>query len=107
MSDVSAKIQDMKNMPWPMAFVIGTAILVIGVLAALEKDFNGVVSAILLLLVALGYAELREIKNQTNGNTANRDLEIAATRRANEELIRTLLASQPISSTPPPEGPEK
>lgn len=107
MSDFSVKIRDMKSMPWPMALVVSTALLVIGVLAGLDKDIDSVVSAFLLLLGALGYAELREIKTQTNGNTASKDLELAATRRAaeeeralarraQEELINRLLGSPPI-----------
>lgn len=97
-SDFSAKIKDMKTMPWPMALVVCITIVTIGVLAVFDKDVNTVVNAILFLLMALGYAELREIKSQTNGNTASKDLELAATRRANEELIKRLLESPPLNS---------
>jgi len=68
MSVISGKIEDMKTMPWPIALVVTVAIVVIGVLSALGKDPVTVVGAIVLLLGAFGYAELREIKGNTNGN---------------------------------------
>lgn len=104
-SDFSVKIKDMKNMPWPLAMVVTVTILVIGVLAAMDKDFSAVVTAILLLLGALGYAELREIKNQTNGITAAADRERTAARLAQEDLIKRLLES-PALNPPPPRDPE-
>jgi hypothetical protein len=68
MSVISGKIEDMKTMPWPIALVVTVAIVVIGVLSAMGKDPVTVVGAIVLLLGAFGYAELREIKGNTNGN---------------------------------------
>lgn len=67
MTAPSAMIKDMKTMPWPLALVVTVSILVIGTLAILDKDVNVVMNAILLLLMALGYAELREVKSNTNG----------------------------------------
>jgi len=44
------------------------AMVVIGTVALLDRDVAAVSSAILTLLVALGLAELREIKSNTNGS---------------------------------------
>lgn len=100
------KIQDMKNMTWPMAVVTGLALLVIGVTALMEKDVSAVSSAMLFLLVALGYAELREIKSNTNGNNnslmeQNRALieELGEYRRNAARITDRALESQPL----PPE----
>jgi hypothetical protein len=63
----SAMIKDMKSMPWSLALVVTVTVLVIGTLAILDKDVNVVMNAILFLLMALGYAELREVRSNTNG----------------------------------------
>jgi len=68
---MSAKIEDMKSLPWPLAAVAMTAMVVILVLALNDKDVSATANIILLVLMALGIAELREIKSNTNG-TNNR-----------------------------------
>ena len=71
---ISAKIEDMKSLPWPLAAVAIAAIAVIGTLAMFDKDVSATANIILLVLMALGIAELREIKSNTNG-TNNRILD--------------------------------
>ena len=100
MSDFSAKIDDMK-ISWPLAMVTTVAITVMGVLAMFDKDVNAFIGAILLLLGALGVAELREIKNQTNGINTAADRERTAVRLAQEDLIKKLLESPALNSAPP------
>lgn len=85
-----------------MAFVVCFAIAVIGVLAFVGKDFRAVVDAILMLLMALGYAELREIKSQTNGSSTAKDVELANYRRQSDALVQKLLEAQPIIPPTPP-----
>lgn len=97
LSVVSGKIHVMRSMPWPVALVVSTAILVIGALALFEKDINGVSNAILMLLVALGYAELREIKTNTNGNNARMMEELAEYRRAQNRITDKALDSPPLN----------
>lgn len=65
---MSAKIEDMKSLSWPLAAVAMMAMAVIGTLAILDKDVNVVSNVIILLLITLGIGELREIRNNTNGN---------------------------------------
>lgn len=96
MSALSVKIEDMKTMSWPMAVVISAVVVVIGVLAFVGKDFKAVSDAILFILFALGYAELREIKAQTNGSSTAKDVELANYRRQQEALVQKLLEAQPI-----------
>lgn len=79
---MSGKIDVMKTMPWPVALVVSVAIVVIGVVAALGKDVTAVLGSIILLLGAFGYAELREIKTNTDGTNARMMDELAEYRRA-------------------------
>lgn len=58
-------------MSWPLAVMVSVAMLVIGAAALLDRDVAGVSAAITTILIALGLAELREIKTQTNGNSTN------------------------------------
>lgn len=81
MSAPPVMIDDMKSMPWPLALVVTVTVLVIGVLAVLDKDVNVVMNAILFLLMALGYAELREVKSNTNGTNTKLMQELTETRR--------------------------
>lgn len=74
-------IDDMKSMPWSLALVVTVTVLVIGVLAILDKDVNVVMNAILFLLMALGYAELREVRSNTNGTNTKLMQELTETRR--------------------------
>jgi hypothetical protein len=83
MSLMSGKIDVVKTMPWPVALVISVAIIVIGVISAIGRDVTPVLGAILLLMGGLGYAELREIKSNTNG-TNNRMMD--ANNRMMDEL---------------------
>lgn len=55
-------------MSWPLALMVSIAMLVIGTTAVLDRDVAAVSGAIVTLLIALGLAELREIKTNTNGN---------------------------------------
>lgn len=100
-SVLSGKIQVMKSMPWPIAVVVATAILVIGALALFERDVSAVSNAILMLLVALGYAELREIKSNTNGTNTKMLEELSEYRRTQARITDRALESQPL--TPPEE----
>lgn len=84
-------------MPWPLALVVTVTILVIGVLAVLDKDVNVVMNAILFLLMALGYAELREVKSNTNGTNTKLMQELTATRSQMWERAH---------ETPPPQPPD-
>lgn len=52
----------------PLAIMVSVAMVVIGIVAITDRDVAAVSSAILTLLIALGLAELREIKSQGNGN---------------------------------------
>lgn len=83
-------------------------ILVIGTVAVLDRDVAAVSSAILTVLVALGLAELREIKSQTNGNNntlmeQNRALmlELAQYRRDAATITNRALDSAPLATTVP------
>jgi hypothetical protein len=82
-------------------------ILVIGTVAILDRDVAAVSSAILTVLVALGLAELREIKSQTNGNNntlmeQNRVLmqELAQYRRDAATITTRALDSAPLAAVP-------
>jgi hypothetical protein len=89
-------IKDMKTMPWPLALVVTVSILVVGTLAILDKDVNVVMNAILLLLMALGYAELREVKSNTNGTNTKL---MEDNSKLKEELFETRRSQDP----PPPD----
>jgi hypothetical protein len=97
----SVMIEDMKTMPWPLALVVTVSILVIGTLAILDKDVNVVMNAILLLLMALGYAELREVKSNTNGTNTKL---MEDNTKLKEELFETR-RTQELPSLPPPDTP--
>jgi hypothetical protein len=101
MSALSAKIEDMKNLSWPMALVLSLVVVVIGTLAFVGKDVRTVSDAILFILVALGYAELREIKSNTNGNNTKMLEELAEYRRQAARLTDKALESAPLV---PPEA---
>lgn len=105
MTAPSAMIKDMKSMPWPVALVVSITILVVGVLAMFDKDVQVVMNAVILLLMALGYAELREVRSQTNGNTNKQNEELAAWRRTMTDFTTRALESQPLSPPPPPPPP--
>lgn len=102
---MSGKIDVMKTMPWPVALVVSVAIIVIGVTSALGRDVTPVLGAIILLLGAFGYAELREIKSNTNG-TNNRMMdannrmmdELAEYRRAAAVSFRQAMENPAIPS---------
>lgn len=98
-------------MAWPLAAVVIVIVLVIGAMAFTDRDIDNVFNAILLLLVALGLAELREIKSQTNGSQStlmeqNRQLmdELAQYRREAARITDRALDSAPLGPVvaPPP-----
>lgn len=64
----SGKIRVVRNVSWPLAIMVIAVVTVVGVVAVMDKDVTAVSSAILMLLIALGLAELREIKSNTNGS---------------------------------------
>lgn len=97
MSVISGKIEDMKAMSWPLAMVATSAILVIGVLAFFNRDVTAVSSAIITLLLALGIAELREIKSNTNGTNAKIMNELTESRRAQAQNFQTALANPAVT----------
>jgi hypothetical protein len=101
----------MKNLSWPLALMVTVAMLVIGAVAILQRDVAAVSSAILTILVALGLAELREIKSSTNGSNdrlmqQNKALmeELSEYRRSASRITDRALDSQPLipGSTSPP-----
>jgi len=53
---------------WPLASVVIAVVVVIGGVALFDKNIVAVSNTLLILLMALGLAELREIKSNTNGN---------------------------------------
>lgn len=55
-------------MTWPLASVVIAVVVVIGGVALFDKNIVAVSNTLLILLMALGLAELREIKSNTNGN---------------------------------------
>ena len=98
---MSGKIEDMKSMGWPMATVVAAAVLVMGALALFDKDIDRALNAIIFLLMALGYAELREIKSNTNGVNTKLLEELAEHRRNQARVTDRALESQPLN--PPTE----
>ena len=99
-------------MTWPLAIMVSVAMLVIGVTVVMDKDVSHVTEAIITILIALGLAELREIKSQTNGNQntlmeQNKALmnELAQYRRDAASITNRALDSQPL--TPPPANNEE
>jgi len=103
----SAMIKDMKSMPWPVALVVSITIVVVGVLAMFDKDVQVVMNAVILLLMALGYAELREVRSQTNGTTNKQNEELAAWRRTMTDFHNRALDSKPLPPPPPPPTDQK
>jgi hypothetical protein len=90
----SGKIDDMK-MTWPLAIVVGIALLVIGAITMFgQGDASIVVSVISLLVNAMLYGELREVKSQTNGSTS-RLLEELASYREQQQKITTQALNSP------------
>lgn len=102
---LSAKLQDMKSLSWPLAAVAITAMVVIGALAVMEKDIQTVSNVILLLLLSLGIAELREIKSNTNGTNTRMMDELAQNRRTQERILDKAL--EPLVTTAPPVSPAR
>lgn len=104
----------MRNVTWPLAAIVIALIGVIGAVALTKGDVNAVSTAILTVLIALGLAELREIKSQTNGNNEtlmrqNQALmnELGEYRRNAARITDRALESQPLppspdTVTPPP-----
>lgn len=97
----------MRNVSWPLALMVTVAILVIGATALLDRDVAGVSAAITTVLIALGLAELREIKTSTNGNTSalmeqNKALmqELAQYRRDSASITNRALESAPLVPVP-------
>lgn len=80
-----ARSQNMRAVSWQMTIII--CVVVGGVVATgiLEKDITSVGAIILTLLIALGVAELKEIKTNTNGASIAKDEHI---QRLNEELTQ-------------------
>jgi hypothetical protein len=91
----------MKSMSWPMAAIVIASVLVVGGLALFDKDVNAALNAIIFLLMALGYAELREIKSNTNGSNAKLIEELAEYRRNQARITDKALESQPLVSSEP------
>jgi hypothetical protein len=88
--------------------MVSMAIAVIGVTAVLDRDVAAVSGAITTVLIALGLAELREIKASTNGNQdalmqQNRALmaELAQYRRDASRVTDRAMSSPAL---PPPDG---
>lgn len=84
---LSAKLQDMKSLSWPLAAVAMTAMAVIGILAMMDKEVSTVSNVIIFLLMTLGIAELREIKSNTNGANSRMLDELAQNRRTQERIL--------------------
>lgn len=101
-------------MSWPLASMALGAMVAIAAIAIWGdgNDLNGAVSAILVLLMALGLGDLREIKTNTNGSNntlleQNKALmnELAEYRRNNQQITARALESAPLppvqQSAPP------
>lgn len=93
----------MRQVSWPLASMVIVTVIVIGVVAIVDGDIAAVSSAIFTLLLALGLAELRDIKSQTNGsqNTLleqNRALmaELSQYRRDASRITDRALESAPL-----------
>lgn len=97
MSVISGKIEDMKAMSWPLAMVVTTAIIVIGLLGLFQRDVAAVSAAIMTLLLALGFAELREIKTNTNGTNAKMMEELTEYRRSSARNFQTALENPAVA----------
>lgn len=89
--------QVMKDISLPMAIMISVAMIVIGIVAVMDRDIQAVGNVILMLLVALGIGELREIKGQTNGNMKRLLDELAEARRTQSRMT-----DRAFDSIPPP-----
>lgn len=100
MSVISGKIEDMKAMSWPLAMVVTAAITVIGLLGLFQRDVAAASAAIMTLLLALGFAELREIKTNTNGTNAKMMEELTEYRRASARNFQTALENPAIAPAP-------
>ena len=94
-------------MSWPLAFMVIAVVAVIGVIAAMDKNVATVTNAILMLLIALGLAELREIKSNTNGSNnslmeQNRKLmdELGQYRREAARVTDRAFESNPLTQPP-------
>lgn len=97
----------MRNVNWPLAAIVISLIGVIGAVALVKGDVNAVSTAIITVLIALGLAELREIKSQTNGNNQtlmdqNKALmdELSEYRRNAARITDRALESQPLPPNP-------
>lgn len=104
----------MRNVSWPLAIMVSVAMLIIGVTVVTDKDVSSVTGAIITILIALGLAELREIKSQTNGNQStlmeqNKSLmaELAQYRRDAARITDRALDSQPLTTSVPTSPDEK
>lgn len=99
-------------MSWPLAVMVSIAMLVIGATALLNRDVAAVSAAITTVLIALGLAELREIKASTNGNQSalmaqNRALmeELGQYRQDASRVTDRAMSSPalpPVTELPPP-----
>jgi hypothetical protein len=103
-------INFMRTVSWPLAVMVTVAMLVIGTTALFGRDVAAVSGAIITVLLALGIAELREIKAQTNGNQdammqQNRALmsELGQYRRDASRVTDMAFSSSPLV-TPSPDG---
>ena len=99
-------------MNWPLAAIVIALVLVIGAVALFKGDVNAVSTSILTVLIALGLAELREIKSNTNGNNQtlmdqNKALmdELGEYRRNAARITDRALESQPLPPPVTPAGP--
>lgn len=110
MTVMSGKIDLMKSMSYPVAILLSVVTIVLGVLIFEGKDPNALVWPVILLAAALGYAELREIKGNTNGT--NKSLmeqnaalmsELAEYRRQNQQNLKAVMEnpSVPVAVLPP------
>lgn len=98
-------------MSWPLAAIVIVLICVIGAVALVKADVEGVSTAIITVLIALGLAELREIKSQTNGSNdtlmrQNQALlnELSEYRRNAARITDRALESQPLPPSPDTSG---
>lgn len=76
-----------------MTIIIGVVVAGVVVTGILDKDITSVGAIILTLLIALGVAELKEIKTNTNGASLAKDEHIT---RLNEELAQYRLRDAEI-----------
>lgn len=99
MTGLSGKIEDMK-MTWPLASVVIVALLVVGIIQWKGGQTSDVLTIVSVVMNAIMFAELREVKANTNGNVTRLMDEMASYRMQQNRITTQALQSPPLA--PPP-----